>query len=272
MDRFRVTRARDNGVRRVLVLSNYPFGTRGDLLADACRSAGLELRWMGFRGGQTATPEEELSDAHMTIGLGRSVLDAMASARAALVLGPLGGDGWVTGDGYAALEADGFSGRATDRMFDAAAIARELSEWDPELGVIARDLVARHHDVRDHAAALIELAGELRPEPPSFAGVEAELARLVRVEWQRHRDVVHARAENNRLAVEVGELSRQLASAGERAEAAEREATALRAELGRTDARLRAVVSTRRWKVARWLGLPLDVLRARRQSRSRRCH
>jgi hypothetical protein len=268
LDRFRLTRAPENGSRRVLVLSNYPFGTRGENLSEACRQAGLELRWKGFRDGQTATPEAELSDAHMTIGLGRSVLDGMAAARAAFVFGPLGGDGWVTSASYAELEADGFAGRATDRMFDMATVARELSEWDPELGLIARDLVARHHDVRDHVTALVDLAGDLRPEAPSFAGVEDELARLVRMEWQRHVGLVHARAENNRLAGDIGELSRQLATAGEHAELAERDASALRAALVASDARLQQVLATRRWRVAARLGRPLDVLRARLRDRA----
>jgi hypothetical protein len=259
-NRFRVTHPRQLGPPRVLVLSTYQFGSRADQLTTACRREGMELRWLTQA---TATPEREIAGADAVIGLGRSAIDAMAASRAVFVLGPLGGDGWVTPESYPRLEADGFSGRSTDEILDAGAVAGQLAAWDPLMGNANRDLAARHHDVRDHARELITLAGELGGRSaPRTRGHESEMARLVRVEWQRTSDLVTARAENNRLVNEREQRERDVH--GLHAQIAH-----LTAELVRTDAlsahraaALNHLVTTRRWRLAIALTRPLDRLRA----------
>jgi hypothetical protein len=292
LDRFRVSAAHRSGPLRAVVLSNYAFGTRTAALEEACRDAGVELRWIGSQhGSATPTPELELAAANIAIGLGRSVLDAMASCRPAIVLGTLGGDGWVTPESYATLEADGFTGRATDRVLDAAELTQELLRFTPELGISSRDLVARHHDVRDHVGELIRIARELEPEPVRSGGVELELARLVRVEWQRQISLITARAEGNRLARELqaareaaAETATRAAAEQSRAEAEQSRADAAQTLADQAEARARAeqarseelantlteLVATRRWRFAVWLSRPLDRLRELRATVSAR--
>ncbi len=98
-----------------VVLSNYLRGARARLIEDACRANELDVRWIGANGDPTPSPELAIAGAKLVIGLGRSVLEAMAAGRAAYVYGVIGGDGWVTPERYPAMEADGFAGTSAAR-------------------------------------------------------------------------------------------------------------------------------------------------------------
>jgi HAMP domain-containing protein len=257
--RFRTTPPHQTGKPRVFVLSWYHFGSRIEQLKRAGEQAGVELYWLTE---QTPHPEREIARSDAVIGLGRSALDAMASSRPVVVFGPLGGDGWVTPENYPQLEADGFVGRATDSVLDEHALAAELAAWNPAMGNANRDLISRHHDVRDHAGELMALASEVVDRSPVRPrGYETELARLVRVEWERSSDLITARWVNNQLTTErerqtqeFAELSQQLHETRQALEYA----NVFAAEAAR---RYEGLVATRRWKLATALGRPLDWLR-----------
>ena len=82
-----------------------------------------------------------MADADIVVGYGRSVLEAMALGRAAYVWDIAGGDGWVTPETYPTLEADGFSGAATDPIIDADRMRADFASYGPELGAFGFDLV-----------------------------------------------------------------------------------------------------------------------------------
>jgi hypothetical protein len=180
-------------------------------------------------------PELAIAGAQIVIGLGRSVLEAMAAGRAAFVYGVVGGDGWVTPEQYPAMEADGFGGTATrGRVFDADALADELRGWEAGMGEVNRDLVSAHHSAREHAIELVELACRLAPSRPAAAAPPGEeVARLLRLQWHSEMAASSALAELERTAA---------ALADERAE-------------------LDTVRSSRRWRLATMIASPLDRLR-----------
>jgi GT2 family glycosyltransferase len=214
----------------------------------------------------------------VVVGYGRCIVEAMACGRAAYVWDHMGGDGWVTPASYPALEADGFGGRATGLDVDAARLRADLAAYDPEMGVVNRDIAVRAHGPRQHAQALVEIlreAGAPAGEHPPLA----ELARLARVAWDlerramglsrrvegevaaRREEVAAHRARTEALAVELREAraaaavaEAEAAVARARAAAAERELTAARAD----DAALKA---TRRYRMAAALARPLDRAR-----------
>jgi len=206
----------------------------------------------------------------------------MAGSRAALVLGPVGGDGWITPDSYPRLEADGLAGRATDAVLDANALAEQLAAWRPAMGNDSRDLVTAHHDVRDHVTELMALAGELVPEPLTEPSHEDELVRLIRLEWQRSADVLSARRQSYALAAERERLVEQLAAQAQQLAAQAAEHAALAHQLGAQAAELRHVREladdnatllselrlTRRWRLACALARPADLMRRRRARRN----
>ncbi len=255
---FQTLRLEQRRRPRVLLLSNYTKGTRAGMIEEAWGAAG----GAGRDGGATTTPspapEHEIADAEIVLSLGRGAIEAMSCGRAAYVFGDAGGDGWVTPETYPALEADGFSGRALGEAIGVERLAAELAEWRQELGELGRDLACAHHSADDHCLSLVELFesidGGRAPDPETAA----ELARLVRLEWNQNHDTRLAMAHTDEARRRVVELDAEVARL-QAESAAEREyAEHLVEELGR----LRA---TRRYRYADLLFRPLDRFRARRR-------
>ena len=156
------------------------------MLAAACDELGLELAVRGALTEPADDPAALMLEADIVVGYGRCIVEAMACGRAAYVWDHMGGDGWVTAASYPVLEADGFGGRATGAGVDAARLVADLAAYDPEMGIVNRDIAIREHGPRQHAQALM---GLLREAGAPAGGLPplAELARLARVAWDLER-------------------------------------------------------------------------------------
>jgi hypothetical protein len=191
--------------RRALVLSNYLYGDRADAIETACARLGVECAIAGRHGNRTERPEDAIAAVDVVIGYGRAALEGMACGRAVLVLDWFGGDGWVTAEKYPAIEADGFAGGATPAVTGLDRLTDELTSYEPEMGVVNRDLVAKNHSANRHAFELVEVlrraaGGESGPgEPP------VELGRLLRLLWRHEGRALELEIENDRLRVEIAE-------------------------------------------------------------------
>jgi len=236
---------------RALILGNYLRGAVAEQVAGACRAAGIEPVFAGTLATPTHAPELAIADADLVIGLGRCVVEAMAGRRAAYVHGIAGGDGWVTPERHATLEADGFGGTATPAILDAAGLASDLAAWDPEMGMLNRQLATAHHDAGAHAAELVAEIRALGAGPSAPTDHTGELARLVRLEWQSWNRYTGALEESRDLR--------------ERLEREHAESERLRGELADALGRAAAFRTTRRYRLARLLGAPLDALRRARR-------
>jgi len=244
--------------RRVLLLGNYLWGDRRDLIEEACAELGIPCVQAGRHGTATAAPELAIGEADIVVGKARTVLEAMACGRAAYVYDHNGGDGWVTPERYPALEADNFAGRATPEVIDAERLRHDLAAYRPEMGTANRDLALLHHGAGPHAEALVAAVRRLAPRAARPPGPLRELGRLVRLQWQAESRAAalavelqlervrlrELEAERDRLATELG------ASRGAAADAA----AASRA--------LDDLTATRRYRLAQALARPLDRLRA----------
>ena len=189
--------------KRALLLSNNAVGDRLEMIESACRTAGLELVRMGGVGGRTTDPRSSLLSADIVIGYGRSVLEAMACGRAAYVYDWSGGEGWVTGESYPGIEAQGFGGRSGDSILDGAAMAEDLRRYEPTMGVVNHDLVMAHHRANVHAQRLVEIFESLaEPVRRPRAQLE-EMARLVRLEWGARFEAGGLRHENGQLRTQL---------------------------------------------------------------------
>ena len=266
--------------RTALVTTNYVQGMRAKLIEDGCRAAGLQVRWLGATTQPTPTPEFAIADADLVIGLGRSVLEGMAAGRAAYVYGVLGGDGWVTPERYPAMEADGFAGMScAEIVIDAERMAADLAEWNAQMGEVNRDLASGHHNAREHAIALIDLARGVDCSPPAEVSLSDELAQLVRLQWRSEIRAASAMAETIRLRASFSDLELEAARAREqcaqlahanaqlvetaqlRSSGFEHEAEALRTRCMQAEADLARLRATRRYRLACRLAQPLDGLR-----------
>ena len=188
---------------RAILLGNYV--ERDDVVRETWGRAGVEVRRVGAK-SQAYDVAEAIADADVVVAKSRAALDAMACGKAVYVFDVFGGDGWVTPEIYAALEADHFAGQATDRVIDAAALARDLGDYRPEMGVVNRDLVLQHHSARDHVVELLQAIADRVPQDRVPAPLE-ELARLTSLQWSWEESARESRAEAAQLGREL-ELAR----------------------------------------------------------------
>ena len=241
--------------RRALLLGNYLTGDQLGVVAKALEEAGIEWEQVGYTsGGPTREPERLMGDADIVIGKARVIVEAMSSGRAAYVYDHNGGDGWVTSERYALLEADNFGGQAEPVAADLARIRSDLKAYRPEMGAANRQLAVANHSANKHAQELALLFQRLAPRPQAVDGPLRELARLVRVQTDTDRRA-HALSDEAREARQrVGELESQV--------------QALRERLGEVDAAARdaiqreqSLLSQRRVRLGLVLARPLDRVR-----------
>jgi glycosyl transferase family 2 len=257
LDRFNPRAPTRTTPRVVLLLGNYMRGSRRGALEEVCSELGLQVRQIGRHGGRSHPhPELEIADADVVVGYGRSALEGMASGKAVYVYDHSGGDGWVTADTYQALEANGFAGSATDGVVDRDRLRRDLLAYEPEMGLVNRELARAHHDALNHAAALVPvLRAADPPEAPADADAMREIARLARVQW-----AVEGRSAIFRLEAEM---------LRERADEADRVAEERARHVADAEARLAELIQTRRYKLGSALASPLDSVRSRLRRRGR---
>lgn len=250
--------------RRALLLSNTPHADRLSILESACAEAGLELSRLGGTAGSAADIRPALTAAEIVIGYGRSILEAMACGRAAYVYDRNGGEGWITADSYAAIEADGIAGRSGRVILGPERLAHDLGRYAASMGPVNHDLVIAHHRANTHAQELLELIESLADPPPRPSAPLQEMARLVRLEWRARVDV-HTLVQENvqlRKLYEDGQQKLSEAQADAKAETSEK--------VGGT---IRAYESTASWRLTRPLRalgrLRVVLSRAGRRSKSR---
>jgi hypothetical protein len=231
--------------RRVLLLGNYLRGRRREALLSVCAELGLEWRQLGAHGsGSHARPEIEIADADIVIGYGRSALEGMASARAVYVYDHSGGDGWVTNESYPLLEANGFAGTATGKAIDRDRLRRDLSAYEPDMGLANRELARVHHDAIRHTADLVGLL-TCAAKPAAFEpGALNEIARLERVQWQIDGRAALLRTENELLRERIEQMEQDR-----------------RSEVGGLVTMIDELKATRRYRAGAWMAAPFDAAR-----------
>jgi hypothetical protein len=200
-----------------------------------------------------------IRSSDIVVGQGRSVLEAMSCGRAAWVYGPIAGDGWVTELNYQLMEADGFRGRATDAVVDAASFGNSLKEYDREMGQVNRKLITLHHSAYEHA---IELMGIINAGPAGRR-VDAplrEIARMVRTHFD-------AQAATEILTRECRSLNERLSVTAQALAHRESENDRLADENARLRNRHRLMEDSRRWKFTTMALTPLEIFRRIRADR-----
>jgi hypothetical protein len=229
--------------RRLLLLGNNADPARLKLVESVSRQAGLTLVRLGAKGTPTHAPEDEILRADIVMGYGRCMLEAMACGRPAYVYDHLGGDGWVTAATYPELEGDGFGGRAFSAAIDRTRLLDDLRAYDPEMGIVNRDLAVKAHRAEHHAQEVVALLDRMAKPDRSGNDVDGELSRLMRAQWRLSGRISDLESVN-------GELHKEVA----------REHT-------EGWARYEELINTRRFRIGSVLARPLDRLRDLRRSR-----
>ena len=186
-------------------------------LAKACAELGIEFRRVGGEDSESPDPRLDMRGADLVFAVGRTALEAMAAARAVLVVDETAFGGWVGSSSYAALEADGFTGLGLDGARPPAVpgdvdLEGVLSRYDADLGIQARRLVVRHHAAQHHAAALVEIYRSVADSPPAAVPVSdaGTLALLAQDRFMLEHRAVAAEWEIGRARAEADELRHEL--------------------------------------------------------------
>jgi hypothetical protein len=257
LTRFAPRAAIRESPRSVLLLGNYLSGDRRRLVMTACEEAGLERLELGLYATRTSPePEVEINQVDIVIGHGRSIVEAMACGRAAFVYDHGGGDGWVTQENYADLEALNFALPSKEAWVSADGLGERLRDYRAAMGSTNRDLARLHHGSARHAIELVGLFERLTPTTPAAGAPLRELARMARVQWHTESRALGAAHEARLLASSLHTAEARAAEA----EAAKREAEA------RLDASHRRPLS---YALARGLERLRAAVRDRQARRSR---
>ena len=184
LDRFALAGELPARARRAVLLGNYLTGSRRSLVLEACTAAGLETQQLGAHvGTATADAASAIAGAHIVIGQGRAIIEAMACGRAAYVFDQRGSGGWITSDSYAALAEDGFAGVTSSASFGPADLQSDLERYEPAMSAVNRGLAAAHHDARHHAGEVVALLRDLGAPRTRPATPLREMSRLVALQW-----------------------------------------------------------------------------------------
>lgn len=193
--------------KRILLIGNYlevPTQRAGQL-QHAWSESGLEWRWLGHP-EPTNLVAEEIAEADIVVGYGRSILEAMACGRPAYVHEHSGSDGWVTTESYGRLEADGFAGTGVRPTPDISQLREDFRRYDPVLGRVGQDLARTHHDARMVAASLVALVQRLeRPTHRHDPAALLALRNLAEGHFRADLRAAEYRREQERLRVRLAE-------------------------------------------------------------------
>jgi hypothetical protein len=236
--------------RRALLLTNYLNGRRRDALVETWTAAGIECVQIGAGHHVAFDVRPEIARADIVVAKARAALEGIASGKAVYVFDTFGGDGWVTGENYAALEANNFAGLATDRPVDRRGLAADLERYDPDMSWVNRELVLTHHSAQTHAQGLVEVLRGPSSRRPDTVSSPAATARTVRYARRMERRAENSAHEAAMLRPRVDELTAGLDAWQANAIEAERQ---LRAS--------HELIRTRRVRAGLALGRFLDRVR-----------
>jgi hypothetical protein len=241
--------------QRAVLLGNYP--QRDELIREVWGRQGVEVVRIGGRAGQRYDLTDALAEVDVVVAKSRAALDAMSCGRAVYVYDAFGGDGWVTPSSYPAMEADIFSGQATERMITPVELERDLEGYDPAMGMVNRDLVALHHSARAHAVAFVEaVSGRVTAQRPDLP--LRELGRLTALQWSWQEQARGLQCERAELISRVMAAEQSGADQALAIQACRDRVTELEVALGEANMRVAALAkdleetrNTRTWRVAR---------------------
>jgi Glycosyltransferase Family 4 len=258
--------------RRVLVFSNYLEDDRMAMLQQACDDLGLELTTMGVQANASVTPQDAIAQADIVVGYGRSVLEGMVMGKAAYVWDRAGGDGWVTPETYPEIEADGFSGGATDAIIDGERLRADFAAYRPELGTLGYDIVRDKHSAARHTedlVALLERAEALVADPAhETLGILVRGQARAADEANQFEFQLRVRAEEvehlRRRIAELAPLEPALAAAEAELAAASTHLENERARRQELEAQLASTLGSLSWRLTAPLRMLTRLLRALR--------
>jgi hypothetical protein len=141
---FKCLRPLNQQLTNVLFLSTHQRDAL-PVVQEACR--GLNLKVRGTSVWATSVVEE-INDADLVIGLGRTAYEAMACERNVIIYDYNGADGFATPENLIEFRKNNCSGRRYRQKLRPRDLKQLLDEYDPAIGPKLRRYVIENNDVR----------------------------------------------------------------------------------------------------------------------------
>lgn len=130
-NRFYCARPVHENIKKILSLCKSD--TANDVLYTICKLVGVEFESM--YGKEVFNIENKINEADLVVGVGRSLLDAMACGRPVVSFDDrfyfktrMMGHGYITPDKYKYQEIDNFTGSSIEKTFNKLELAKEIFE------------------------------------------------------------------------------------------------------------------------------------------------
>jgi len=146
IDRFYCREPVREKPERLLFISNFKRRKAYETIQKACKIMGIKFRHLGYTSHPKFNVEDYINESDIVVSLGRGVLEAMACQRPVIVYDRRRGDGYINESTYRRSRMNNFSGRAYCLECRTKIIKGEIEKYNPDDGVMNRNLVLRHHN------------------------------------------------------------------------------------------------------------------------------
>lgn len=152
------------------ILSLCKSDTANDVLHDICKTIGVDFESM--YGKEIFNIEDKINEADLVVGVGRSLLDAMACGRPVVSFDDrcyyatrMMGHGYLTPDKFKYQEIDNFTGSSLKNSFNKLELAKEIFEkYNAKDGEINRQYIMKNCSIIDTVNKYLKLYERLTHE------------------------------------------------------------------------------------------------------------
>lgn len=153
---------------KLMVISNH-LNKKGQTIAkEACNRLNLEVSFIG-KSKAVFNVEKYLKKTDIVLSLGRGIIEALSSGKAALVFGLDDnfykyGDGMITKRNIKKLSLRNFSGRTQKIPFTVENLVKEIKKYNHKMGEFNRNYSLKHFDFNKNIEILIKIYKKAKKE------------------------------------------------------------------------------------------------------------
>lgn len=149
------------------ILSLCKSNSANNILKHICNDVGYELETT--YGNSVFRIEDKINNADLVIGVGRSLLDAMACGRPVISFDDrpyyktrMLGYGYITPDKYDKYIKDSFTGNAEQKTLNKLELLKEISKYNPNDGELNRKFILENYSISKTVNAYLNIYKELK--------------------------------------------------------------------------------------------------------------
>lgn len=148
------------------ILSLCKSNTADDVIGSICESAGIEFERTFCK--TVFRIEDKINSADLVIGVGRSLLDAMACGRPVVSFDDrpyyetrMLGYGYITPEKFDKYQKDSFTGNAEQCTLDKLQLAQEIFKYNPDDGIVNRKHILENYNIKDRVDQYLSIYNQM---------------------------------------------------------------------------------------------------------------